>query len=57
MENLDKKKVLDKVIMEIEKVYGKGVIMKFGEMVKENIDVIFIGVFFLDIVFGVGGVL
>ncbi|ADQ46547.1 recA protein [Caldicellulosiruptor kronotskyensis 2002] len=56
MENLDKKKALDKVIMEIEKAYGKGAIMKLGEMAKENIDVIPTGALSLDIALGVGGV-
>ncbi|BCS81556.1 recombinase RecA [Anaerocellum diazotrophicum] len=56
MENLDKKKSLDKVIMEIEKAYGKGAIMKLGEMAKENIDVIPTGALSLDIALGVGGV-
>ncbi|ACM60087.1 recombination protein RecA [Caldicellulosiruptor bescii] len=56
MENLDKKKALDKVIMDIEKAYGKGAIMKLGEMAKENIDVIPTGALSLDIALGVGGV-
>lgn len=56
MENLDKKKALDRVIMEIEKAYGKGAIMKLGEMAKENIDVIPTGALSLDIALGVGGV-
>ncbi|ADL42815.1 recA protein [Caldicellulosiruptor obsidiansis OB47] len=56
MENLDRKKALDKVIMEIEKAYGKGAIMKLGEMAKENIDVIPTGALSLDIALGVGGV-
>ncbi|WAM34739.1 recombinase RecA [Caldicellulosiruptor morganii] len=56
MENLDKKKALDRVILEIEKAYGKGAIMKLGEMAKENIDVIPTGALSLDIALGVGGV-
>lgn len=42
--------------MEIEKAYGKGAIMKLGEMAKENIDVIPTGALSLDIALGVGGV-
>lgn len=56
MDSIDKKKALDKVILDIEKVYGKGAIMKLGEMAKENIDVISTGALSLDIALGVGGV-
>lgn len=56
MEQNDKKRVLERVISDIEKQFGKGSIMKLGEMAKDNIDVISTGALSLDIALGVGGV-
>jgi len=53
----DKKKALDMVILQIEKQFGKGAIMKLGEASgNRNIDVIPTGCLPLDIALGVGGV-
>ncbi|MEZ0535738.1 recombinase RecA [Caldicellulosiruptoraceae bacterium PP1] len=56
MENIDKKKALDRVVLDIEKQFGKGSIMKLGEIAKDNIDVVSTGALSLDIALGVGGV-
>ena len=36
----DKKKVLEQAILQIEKQFGKGAIMKLGEQPMDNIEVI-----------------
>jgi len=51
----DKKKALDVAINQIEKQFGKGSIMRLGENVKMNIDVIPTGSLDLDIALGIGG--
>ena len=52
----DKKKALDQVVLQIEKQYGKGSIMKLGDGAKDlNIEVIPTGCMALDIALGIGG--
>ena len=54
--NEDKKKALEQTIMQIEKEFGKGSIMKLGSYAStRNIDVIPTGCLPLDIALGVGG--
>ena len=54
--NNDKMKVLDAVLLQIEKQYGKGSIMRLGdEAGSTEIDVIPTGCLSLDIALGVGG--
>jgi len=53
---LEKKKMLDMAISQIEKQFGKGSIMKLGETTHLNVEVIPTGALGLDIALGVGGV-
>lgn len=52
----NKKKLLEQAILQIEKQYGKGSIMKLGDDVQRTIDVIPTGCLTLDMALGVGGV-
>ncbi|MBR1891346.1 MAG: recombinase RecA [Clostridia bacterium] len=53
----DKKKVLEQVIGQIEKQYGKGSIMKLGDEAKDfSIETISTGCIALDVALGIGGV-
>ena len=52
---IDKDKVLDQVLADIEKQFGKGAIMKLGSHDKTKIDVSSTGSLSLDIALGVGG--
>ena len=51
-----KKDALDQALLQIEKQYGKGAIMKLGDRVNEPIDVIPTGCLTLDIALGIGGI-
>ena len=51
-----KKNALEEALLQIEKQYGKGAIMKLGEKVNEPIDVIPTGCLTLDIALGIGGI-
>lgn len=51
-----KKDALDQALLQIEKQYGKGAIMKLGDHVDEPIDVIPTGCLTLDIALGIGGI-
>ena len=51
-----KREALDQALLQIEKQYGKGAIMKLGDKVNEPIDVIPTGCLTLDIALGIGGV-
>ena len=53
--NDNKDKALEQVLLEIEKQFGKGAIMKLGEGGVKNIDVISTGSLKLDLALGVGG--
>lgn len=52
----DKKKLLDAAILQIEKQFGKGAIMKLGEKKIEPIEVIPTGCLTLDYSLGIGGI-
>ena len=61
MEKKDVKKdskqdALSQALLQIEKQYGKGAIMKLGEKVNAPIDVISTGCLTLDIALGIGGI-
>ncbi|MDD4291131.1 MAG: recombinase RecA [Clostridia bacterium] len=51
----DKKKALDQAILQIEKQFGKGSIMKLGEQNIKYVDVIPTGCLTLDMALGIGG--
>lgn len=51
-----KRDALDQALVQIEKQYGKGAIMKLGDRVNEPIDVIPTGCLTLDIALGIGGI-
>jgi recombination protein RecA len=53
---VDKEKALEMALLQIEKQFGKGSIMKLGQAVKMGIDVIPSGCLSLDLALGVGGV-
>ena len=52
----NKEKLLEQAILQIEKQFGKGSIMKLGDSADTHIDVIPTGCVSLDIALGVGGV-
>ncbi len=52
----ERQKALDRAILQIEKQYGKGSIMKLGEQSNLDIEVIPTGSLSLDIALGVGGI-
>ena len=55
--NTDRKKALESAILQIEKQFGKGAIMKYGEgAALKNIEVITTGCLALDIALGIGGI-
>ncbi len=54
-ENAEKLKVLNSTLERLEKVYGKGAIMKLGDSPVESMDVISTGSVGLDIALGVNG--
>ena len=55
--NEDKKKALDAALMQIEKAYGKGTVMKLGDpSVSMNVETIPTGSLSLDIALGLGGI-
>ena len=51
----DKAKALDSVISQIEKQYGKGSIMRLGDGMVQEVDVIPTGCLTLDLALGIGG--
>ena len=53
---IDKNKTLEQAILQIEKQFGKGSIMKLGEQPMEDIEVIPTGCLSLDNALGIGGV-
>ena len=52
---LDKDKMLDQVLADIEKQFGKGAIMRLGSNDSMEIDVSSTGSISLDVALGVGG--
>ncbi len=53
---MDKEKNVEQAILQIEKQFGKGCIMKLGEQPMERVEVIPTGCLVLDIALGIGGV-
>lgn len=51
----EKKKALENAIASIDKQFGKGAVMKLGDNVGMNVDVISTGALGLDLALGVGG--
>ncbi len=51
-----KKDALAEALLQIEKQYGKGAIMKLGDRVNQPIDVIPTGCLTLDLALGIGGI-
>ena len=51
----DRKKALELALMQIEKQFGKGSIMKLGQHTKADVDAISTGALTLDIALGIGG--
>ncbi len=51
-----RREALEQALLQIEKQYGKGAIMKLGERVNEPVDVIPTGCLTLDIALGIGGI-
>lgn len=56
MQASEKRKLLDQAILQIEKSFGKGAIMKFGETDVAPVEVIPTGCLTLDVALGTGGV-
>ncbi|MER3425730.1 MAG: recombinase RecA [Thermus sp.] len=54
--NEEKKKALENALKTIEKEFGKGAIMRLGEMPKQQVDVIPTGSLALDLALGIGGI-
>ena len=52
----DKKKALETAMQQIEKTYGKGSIMRYGDNVQPNVEAIPTGSLALDLALGLGGV-
>ena len=52
----DKKKALETAMQQIEKMYGKGSIMRYGDNVQPNVEAIPTGSLALDLALGIGGV-
>ena len=53
---MDREKSVEQAILQIEKQFGKGAIMKLGEQPMEKVDVIPTGCLVLDNALGIGGV-
>lgn len=52
----DKQKLVDSALKEIEKMYGKGAVMKLGEQPKVEVDSISTGSMLIDDCLGIGGI-
>ena len=52
----DKKKAVETAMQQIEKTYGKGSIMRYGDNVQPNVEAIPTGSLALDLALGIGGV-
>ena len=52
----DKRKALETAMQQIEKTYGKGSIMRYGDNVQPNVEAIPTGSLALDLALGIGGV-
>jgi recombination protein RecA len=54
-ENMDKQKAIDAAVLQIEKAFGKGSIMKLGSRGAVDVEVVSTGSLGLDIALGIGG--
>ncbi len=54
--NQERQRALDVALLQIEKQYGKGAIMRLGEASQLNVEVIPTGALTLDLALGVGGI-
>ena len=54
--NSEKQKALEVAMSQIEKDFGKGSIMKLGELKTTNVDAIPTGALSLDVALGIGGI-
>ena len=52
----DKKKALETALLQIEKNFGKGTVMRLGDKAEMNVDAIPTGSLTLDLALGIGGV-
>ena len=52
----DKRKALDSALLQIEKNFGKGAVMRLGDRPELNVDAIPTGSLALDAALGIGGV-
>ena len=52
----DKEKALEQAILQIEKQFGKGSIMKLGDVKASDVEVISTGCLTLDMALGIGGI-
>ena len=52
----DKQKALEQAILQIEKQFGKGSIMKLGDAKAAEVEVISTGCLTLDMALGIGGI-
>lgn len=55
MENADKTKAIEQAILQIEKQFGKGSIIKMDETAVADVDVVSTGCLTLDVALGIGG--
>ena len=53
--NADKKKAIETAMQQIEKMYGKGSIMRYGDGNVANVEAIPTGSLALDLALGIGG--
>jgi recombination protein RecA len=53
---MEKDKALDLALLQIEKQFGKGSVMRLGQQERQNVDVIPTGALPLDMALGVGGI-
>ena len=51
----DKKRAIDTAMAQIERMYGKGSIIRFGDKAELNVDYIPTGSLSLDVALGIGG--
>ncbi|MCS6803114.1 MAG: DNA recombination/repair protein RecA, partial [Dehalococcoidia bacterium] len=52
----ERARALEAALLQIEKAYGKGAIMRLGELQRVSTEVIPTGILSLDLALGVGGV-
>ena len=52
----DKKRAIETAMQQIERTYGKGSIMRFGDNTVSNVEAISTGSLALDLALGIGGI-